>query len=274
MKLRKALDKARLEIVVNNNNNITNNNGGHGSSAITTKQNGAKKISDAWQEPVYVQSKRCQLDSVVTEKNRGVCLQSNSEEIERYKILRTRINHKSTDRPVKTVMVTSPHNGDGKTTTAINMAFTFARALDHTVLLVDCDLKNQSVHKYLGIESHHNIIDHMLDDIPLDELIIWPGVDKLTLISGNRMVEDTSELLSSPMMEKLVKEVSSRYDDRYVFFDAPPLLDRAEAISMTPLVDGIIMVVAAGVTSKRDVKAAVDLLPRDKFLGFVLNKQG
>ena len=75
------------------------------------------------------------------------------------------------------------------------------------------------------------------------------------------------------MMAKLIKEMGSRYEDRYVFFDAPPVLERSEAISMAPLVDGVLMVVEAGKTSKRDIKKAVELLPRDKFLGFVLNKQ-
>ena len=271
MKLRKALDKAKLE---QDGSKSSNNNGGGGSSTIITKRNGKNKMPDVWQAPVYGESKLCPLDPEVTEKNRGVCLQSNSEEIERYKILRTRINHTPTDRPVKTVMITSPNQGDGKTVTSINMALTFARDLDHTVLLVDCDLKKQSVHKYLGIESFHNIIDHLVDSMPLNDLIIWPGVDNLTLISGSRLVEDSSELLSSPTMVNLVKEVSSRYDDRYIFFDAPPLLGRAEALSMAHLVDGILMVVAAGFTSRKDVKEAVALLPRDKFLGFVFNKQG
>ena len=76
------------------------------------------------------------------------------------------------------------------------------------------------------------------------------------------------------MMARLVKEMGSRYKDRYVFFDAPPILERSEAISMAPLMDGILMVVEAGVTSKKDVQKAVELLPKDKFLGFVLNKQG
>ena len=67
--------------------------------------------------------------------------------------------------------------------------------------------------------------------------------------------------------------MGDRYDDRYVFFDAPPVLERSEAISMAPMMDGIIMVVESGVTSKRDVQKALSLLPEDKFLGFVLNKQ-
>jgi len=95
----------------------------------------------------------------------------------------------------------------------------------------------------------------------------------LTLISGDRTITDSSELLSSDIMEKLIREMGERYEDRYVLFDAPPLLERSEAIAMAQMMDGIIMVVEAGVTSRNDVQKALSLLPQDKFFGFVLNKK-
>ncbi len=258
MKLRKALDKAKDERIL---------------EAPVKPEKNINKKTTTQQAPVYTESTKCLLNPAVTEENRGVCLSPDQDEIEWYKILRTRINQKAADKPMNTVMVTSPNRGEGKTVTCINMGLTFARTLNHTVFLVDCDLKGQDIHKYLGIESKLSLIDYFLDDVPLNDLIIWPGVEKLTLISGDRTVIDSSELLSSEMMAKLVQEMGSRYHDRYVFFDAPPVLERSEAIAMAPLMDGILMVVEAGVTSKKDVKRAVELLPQDKFLGFVLNKQ-
>lgn len=260
MKLRKALDKAKIERGRLEENRAEKSRLGSAKGMIAV--------------PQYSTSAKRLLEPSVTEKNRGVCLYPNSAEIERYKILRARINHKFEDKPMNTIMVTSPNHGEGKTVTCINMGFTFARELNHTVFLVDCDFKGQDIHRYLGIESKHSLIDYFLDDMPLSELIIWPGIDKMTLISGARTVFDSSELLSSDMMANLVKEMGRRYENRYVFFDAPPVLDRSEAISMAPLMDGILMVVEAGVTSKKDVRKAVELLPADKFLGFVLNKQG
>lgn len=207
------------------------------------------------------------------EKNRGVSIYPDGREVEKYKILRTQIHQQSKNKRMNTIMVTSAHRNEGKTITAINMGFVFARNLNQTVLLVDCDFKGQDIHRYLGINSKSSLIDYFIDDTPLKDLIIWPGIEKLTLISGDRTVQDSSELLSSEMMEKLVEEMGSRYDDRYVFFDCAPLLEHSEAISMAPMVDGIIMVVEAGKTSKKDVLKAVSLLPQDKFLGFVLNRQ-
>lgn len=259
MKLRKALDKA----IDNRNANPI-----HFSSQTDTLD-----TQTHWQVPEYKSSIQCSIDPAAVEKNRGIGFNEDSVEIERYKILRTRIHQRAKDRKMNTIMITSPNRHDGKTVTTINMGFTFAKDLKQTVLMVDCDFKGQDIHRYLGIESKYSLIDYFLDDVPLKELIIWPGIEKMTLISGNRTVYDSSELLSSEMMEKLVLEMGERYDDRYVFFDAPPVLERSEAISMAPIMDGIIMVVEAGRTSKRDVQKAVSLIPEEKFLGFVLNKQ-
>lgn len=234
------------------------------------KQKNIKKIH-GWQAPEYTDSIKYSIDPDVLEKNRCV-IRPNSKEIELYKILRTRIHHQAKNRKMNTIMITSPNRHDGKTVTTINMGLVFAKDLKQTVLLVDCDFTGQDIHEYLGIASELSLIDYFLDAMPINELIIWPGIEKLTLISGDRTVHDSSELLSSEMMEELVLEMGKRYDDRYVFFDAPPVLGRSEAISMAPMMDGIIMVVEAGRTSKKDVLKAVSLLPQDKFLGFVLNK--
>ncbi len=272
MKLRKALDKAKedrgdvqapeMEPQVQTS-----------APAPTAGPAVPQKNGDAWKSPTYSDSIQHRIDLGVVEKNRGVSINPDSKEIERYKILRTRIHHQAKNRKLNTIMVTSPHPNEGKTVTTINMGLAFAKDLKQTVLLVDCDFKGQDIHKYLGIESKYSLIDYFLDDVPMNRLIIWPGIDKLTLISGDRTVQDSSELLSSEMMESLVKEMGDRYDDRYVFFDAPPVLERSEAISLAPMMDGIIMVVEAGQTSKKDVNKALSMIPQDKLLGFVLNKQ-
>jgi non-specific protein-tyrosine kinase len=141
------------------------------------------------------------------------------------------------------------------------------------VLLVDADLMRQNVHKYLGFPSDRGLIDYLVNDQPLKDFIVWPGIDKLTLISGGRTIHDSSELLGSPRMKALINEMKTRYPDRYVFFDVPPVLGGADAIVLAPLVDCVIMVVAEGRTSIHDIKKALQFLPREKFLGYVLNRQ-
>ncbi len=223
--------------------------------------------------PVYNNSREYRINPDLVLKNRGVCISSDAPEVEYYKILRTRLQHQAKKKKMNTLMITSPNKNEGKTITSINMGFVFAREFNQTVLLVDCDFKGQDIHKYLGIDNDRSLIGYFLHGVPLNDLIIWPGVEKLTLISGDETVVDSTEILSSEAMEELVIEMGQRYSDRYVFFDVPPVLERSEAISMAPMMDGILMVVEAGVTSKADVEKAVSLLPQDKFLGFVLNKK-
>ena len=161
---------------------------------------------------------------------------------------------------------------EGKTLTAINLALTIAKSFGQTALLVDCDFHQQQVHRYLGLETDKGIVDYLLDGVPLKDLIIWPKIDKLTLISGGRTVSESAELLGSQRMKDLVVEMKTRYGDRYVIFDVPPVLSGADALTFSQLVDGIIMVVEEGGTPLKEVEKALELIPKEKFLGFVLNK--
>jgi non-specific protein-tyrosine kinase len=107
----------------------------------------------------------------------------------------------------------------------------------------------------------------------MSDIIIWPGIEKLTIISGQRTVEDSSELIGSDKMKALFAEMKNRYADRYILFDVPPILTGADAMSFAALVDGIIVVVEARRTSMRDLEAAVGMIPENKFIGFVLNRE-
>lgn len=223
--------------------------------------------------PVYKDSRTINLDPNLIAENRIVCMFPDSPEIDFYKVLRTQIQHRTKSKGWNTIMVTSVNPGDGKTLTSINLSITFAKEYNQTVLLVDADLMRQNIHKYLGFPSKTGLIDYLVGDQPLKDFIIWPGIDKLTLISGGNTIHDSSELLGSPRMHTLINEMKTRYKDRYVFFDVPPLLGGADAIVLAPMVDCIIMVVSEGQTSINDIQKALQLIPREKFLGFVLNRQ-
>jgi non-specific protein-tyrosine kinase len=233
----------------------------------------AKSDKAGWAAPHYKEARKVQLDPNLIADNRIVCMVPDAPEIDFYKILRTQVQHRTKDNDWRTIMVTSVNPGEGKTLTSINLSITFAKEFNQTVLLVDADLIRQNVHKYLGIHSDKGLIDYLVNDRPLKDYIIWPGIEQLTLISGGRTIHDSSELLGSPQMKALVQEMKTRYKNRYVFFDVPPVLGGADAIVLASLVDAIIMVVAEGETSIRDVKVALELLPKEKFLGFVLNRQ-
>jgi len=262
MDLRKAVDRAKKI------RRDAKQTGSGGVPAI-----GAREQKSGWVSPVYCESRCMELDRQKVGKNRCVCIFPDAPEGGYYKLLRTQVQLRCKAKGWNTVMITSVRPGEGKTLTAINLALTFAKEFHQTTLLVDCDLKRQTIQQYLGLSSNKGLVNYLIDDTPLKDLIIWPGIEKLTVISGGTPVHESTELMGSPQMEALVAEMKNRYTDRYVIFDVPPILSEADAMAFTPLVDCILMVVEAEKTPMQDIKKALELIPKEKFLGFVLNRQ-
>jgi len=263
MKLRKALDKAKKARQESGPSIVKR------SKPVVIKQSPDRD----WKPPVYSQSVQAELDSQLVRENRFVCIDQDAPELDFYKVLRTKIQQAIRSRGWNTIIVTSPRAGEGKTTTSVNLALTFAKAYNQTALLIDCDLRRQNIHNVLGIESNTGLVDYLVNKKPLSDFIIWPGIKQLTLISGGRTIQNSTELLASERMKSLVEEMKNRYPDRSVLFDAPPVLLGADTLALASLVDCILMVVNEGKTTMRDVKKAVDMLPKDKILGFVMNRQ-
>ena len=240
---------------------------------IRSDQSYEGKEKAGWISPVYSQSRQMVIDAAKVVENRCIGILPDAPELEFYKVLRTQILQRTQEAGGNMIMVTSALAGEGKTLTAINLALTFAKDVKQTALLVDCDLRQQKIHSYLGTDGEKGLIDYFLRDVPVNELIVWPRIDKLTLISGGNPFYESSELLGSPKMKALIAEMKSRYPDRYVFLDVPPVLVSADTFAFAPLVDWILVVVQSGVTQVNDVNRALELLPREKILGLVLNRQ-
>jgi protein-tyrosine kinase len=206
-------------------------------------------------------------------ENRCVSILPDTLEAEPYKVLRTQIIKRTLEKNLNTLMVTSALPGEGKTVTAINLALTIAREFNQTALLVDCDLKKPSIYRYLGLPGEKGLSDCLLDSCDISDLIVWPGVEKFTVISGGRLFGESAELLGSPRMKEMLTEMKRRYPDRYVILDVPPILTGSDALTFAPLVDAIVVVVQSGRTAAEDLRKALDLMPQEKVLGIVLNRQ-
>lgn len=192
---------------------------------------------------------------------------------EEYKILRTHLLHRTKKHGYNTIMVTGPRPGGGKSLTAINTAISIAQEVEHTVLLVDADLREPSIHRAFGIQVKKGLVDYLREGVPLPELLLHPeGIDKLVLLPGGRGSSDAAELIRSPQMADLVQELKHCYPDRYVLFDLPPLLLYADAVAFAPLVDGIVLVIEAGQTTREELAECLKLLREFNLLGIVLNK--
>lgn len=222
--------------------------------------------------PAYNISQQVALDERHLRDARCMGYFPQSEAANAYKVLRTQLLQRMQSQGWNTLMITSPRTGEGKTLTALNLAFVCALEFAQTVLLVDCDLQSQNVHKILGVQSEKGLSDYLLHATPLQELILWPGVEKMTFISGGETVRESAELLNSPRMKELVPEMKARYAERIIIFDTPGLLDGPDSLSFLPMVEGVLLVVENGRSSKDDVKKALSLIPAEKQLGAVLNR--
>ena len=171
------------------------------------------------------------------------------------------------------IMVTSALAGEGKTFTSINLAMSIAMEMDKTVLLIDADVAKPDVTARLGVEAEKGLIDVLLDDgLTLPDVLLRTDIPKLTLLpSGSRHVHST-ELLASERMRQLTLELSSRYSDRIVIFDSPPLLLTNEARVLAGLMGQVVLVTEESRTPQHSVKEAAEMLNDNEIVGIVMNK--
>jgi len=195
-----------------------------------------------------------------------------NEFVHAYKILRTQVLHRMRENGWSMLGVTSPGEGEGKTVTAINLAISLAMEAGQTVLLVDADLRNPGVHGVLGIGPDRGLAEYLLDDIPVESLLVHPGLGRLVLLPGGRKIHDSTERLTSPKMTALVAELKHRYPERLVLFDLPPLLRSADVLAFSPYLDALLLVVEAGRTKREEIEKALHLIKEVPLIGTVLNK--
>ena len=171
------------------------------------------------------------------------------------------------------VAITSSLRGEGKTFTSFNLAMSIALERDTTVLLIDGDLIGRSLTELLGLHNAIGLTDFLLDpQIDLCDIILHTNVPKFRLIPAGRTYRDAPELMASKKMQNLAADLSTRYDDRIVLFDTPPLLATSLGFVLTNLVKQILVVVEEGKTPQNRIIEALSLLDKGKAISMVLNK--
>ncbi|OYY94885.1 MAG: protein tyrosine kinase [Hydrogenophilales bacterium 28-61-23] len=171
------------------------------------------------------------------------------------------------------IMVTSSVPGEGKSFTAINLAISMATELESTVLLIDADVTKSSVVRYLGLEADRGLLDVLRDpSVQLADVLIKTDIAKLTVLPSGRGFSHATELLASSAMKDFVRDISSRYQDRIIIFDCPPLLATSEASVLATYMGQIVFVVEAERTPQEAVKDALSHLVDCEHVGLVLNK--
>lgn len=172
---------------------------------------------------------------------------------------------------LNTIMVTSTLKGEGKSITSLNLAMALAQEYDHTVLLVDADLRCPSTHSYLGIPNGEGLSDCLMRGVDVGSVLVKTGIGRLSILPAGSPVPNPVELISSSRMKEFIQELKHRYPDRYVLIDTPPILHFAEAYSIASEVDGVILVVREGHVPVAHLKEAVGMLRDANILGVVYN---
>ncbi|HJT21010.1 MAG TPA: CpsD/CapB family tyrosine-protein kinase [Nitrospira sp.] len=224
---------------------------------------------------VYTQTKSIEISRSILRQRRVMAAYEKGAFIDAYKILRTQVMQRLRQHEWNVLGVTSPGHGEGKTLTAVNLAVSLAMETTQTVLLVDSNLRDPGVHQVFGLENSPGLADYLLDNEPVEDLLLHPGIGRFVLLPAGRAVPDSTEVLTSPKMLALVEEFKHRYPARIVIFDLPPLLHTADVLAFSPYTDALLLVVEEGSTTVEELQRAL-LLVKDSrpVVGTVLNKAG
>jgi capsular exopolysaccharide synthesis family protein len=220
----------------------------------------------------YTSTATTSVDAARLREQRIILTEEHDLVADAYKVLRTHVLQRMRANGWKTLALTSPGEGNGKTLTAINLAISLAREVNQTILLVDLDLRRPSLGRYFVDGPTLGISDYLTEGADLADLLIHPGIERLVVLPGNHSFTQSSEMLSSPRMVQLVNELKARYTDRLTLFDMPPLLAGDDVIAFLPYVDAVLLVIEEGKTTKNELERSYPLLGDKNILGTVLNK--
>jgi protein-tyrosine kinase len=188
-------------------------------------------------------------------------------QVEQFRGLAATLHQAQLQQPIKSVIVTSPSPGDGKSHVAVNLALTLCDSYNRQVLLIDADLRRPSLHQLLHVENTEGLSEALHSE---------PGgvatvaiTDRLTLLPAGRPNDNPLAALASDRMKHIVADAAAHFD--WVIVDAPPVGLLADARLVSETVDAALLVIRAGITQYADVEAAADMLGHERILGLVLN---
>jgi exopolysaccharide/PEP-CTERM locus tyrosine autokinase len=182
------------------------------------------------------------------------------------------VNLTNKDNFQNTLMVSSALSNEGKSITALNLAISLAQEHDHTVLLVDADLRKPSIQNYLGMPSTLGLSECITDGVDIGKALIRTGIGKLMLLPAGKQIRNPVEHFSSQRVKNLILELKHRYPDRYIIIDTPPVLPFTETRTLSTIVDGVVFVVKEGVASLSEINEAIGYLKEANLLGILYNE--
>ncbi|MFH1674836.1 MAG: polysaccharide biosynthesis tyrosine autokinase [Pseudomonadota bacterium] len=224
--------------------------------------------------PVYSQTRCVKVDREKLIDSKVLSILDKDEVGDEYKLLRTMALNRMRPNGYNTIEITSFKEGDGKTLTCVNLAITLAKESRQNVLLVDMDLRRPRIHEVLGIDPEPGLRDYFVNNTPLKDILIHIGIERLTILPAGGRMDNSTEIVGSHRMETLIREIKTRYEDRYIIFDTPALNTCSDPLVFSSYVDAIALVARAGHTTAEDITSGMALLKDKNVLGVVLNDCG
>jgi len=191
---------------------------------------------------------------------------------EQYRQLRTRLSLAEGSNAIRSVLITSPQKGEGKSITSANLALTMAQEVQRRVVIVEADLRKPSLQHLFGLPSGPGLSDYLSGAAELDQVMTFLPEYHLTIIPAGSTPGNPAELLGSTAMRRLLDQLRTSFDR--VILDTPPVLPLADVAILAPLVDGALMVVRVGFTPKPAIENALRAFDSSRLLGVVLNESG
>jgi capsular exopolysaccharide synthesis family protein len=191
---------------------------------------------------------------------------------EQYRALRTRLAHAEATSALRSVLITSPQKGEGKSVTAANLALTMAQELQRRVVIVEADLRKPSLQQMFGLPPGPGLAEFLTGAADLQDVMISLADHHLTVIPGGAVPMNPAELLGSTAMRRMLDHLRTRFDR--VILDTPPVLPLADVAVLASMVDGVLMVVRAGFTTRPAIEDALRGFDSSRLVGVVLNESG
>ena len=197
-------------------------------------------------------------------------LQPRSPVCEQFRALRTRLLQEGERHQTQAFVITSAGVGEGKTLTALNLAWLLAQTDGVKALVIDADLRQPCAAEYLGVATDHGLSEVLTGEVSLAQSIIKLKPSGLHLLPGGAARDDVAELLSGPRFARLLQQARAMFD--YIIIDAPPLGVFTDANLLINRADAALFVVRAGKTRYAALDRLLEQLPRERLLGVVLNR--
>jgi capsular exopolysaccharide synthesis family protein len=189
-----------------------------------------------------------------------------------YRMLRARMLHLCRSNHWSALAITSPGPAEGKSVTSLNLAISIAKEGNHDVFLIDLDMRNPSICRYLGVKLNHELSAFFSGKASAQDVLFTVGIDRLTLAGCVSGTQHASELLATNHLEQLLGYIRSVSANPLILIDLPPVVITDDALVVIPRVDATVLVVSEGYTKRDGLSRAVSLLSDYTVAGIVLNR--